>query len=101
MLDKMPDLTQPQYAPLWGALMTFLRAWYKGKRWKARMLEGLMMGVALLGAVPLFLHMGFDTNYAIAFAGWAGYVGVDALAELFSRQMAKEGIHVDIKKDSQ
>lgn len=89
MLDKIPDLTQPQYAPILGALMAFLRAWYRGKRWKARILEGVMMGIALLGFIPILVHMGMEQMYATAFAGWAGYMGVDYMAEKFGRKVDK------------
>lgn len=89
MLDKIPDLTQPQYAPIFGALMAFLRAWYRGKRWKARMLEGAMMGIALLGIIPILVHMGMEQMYAVGFAGWAGYMGVDYLAEKLGRKADK------------
>ena len=87
MLDKFPDLTQPQHAPVLGAIMAFLRAWYRGKRWKARILEGAMMGIALLGVIPILTHFGFSANFATAFAGWAGYMGVDWLAEKFGKKV--------------
>lgn len=89
MLDKIPDLTQPQYAPIFGALMAFLRAWYRGKRWKARMLEGAMMGIFLIGVIPILTHFGLSDNFATAFAGWAGYMGVDYMAEKFGRKVDK------------
>jgi lambda family phage holin len=90
MFDKIPDLTQPHYAPLLGGLMAFLRAWYRGKRWKARMLEGLMMGIALLGVIPILTHFGLDERFATAFAGWAGYMGVDYLADKLGKKAERE-----------
>jgi lambda family phage holin len=91
MIEKIPDFTQPQFAPFWGALMAFLRGWYRGKRWKARLIEGVMMGIALLGVVPILKYFGFSDDYAIAFAGWAGYVGVDAFAEWAGKKTGFNG----------
>lgn len=81
------DLTSPQYAPAWGFIMAFLRATYRGKRWKARFIEASMLAIALLGVVPVLQWLGLPQNLAIAVAGWAGYVGVDTLAEMITRKM--------------
>ena len=81
------DATSPDKAPFWGFAMAFLRAWYRGKRWKSRMLEASMMAIALLGVVPVLQWLGLPQNLAIAVAGWAGYVGVDTLAEMITRKM--------------
>lgn len=86
MLDNR-DLTDPQYAPMWGFAMAYLRATYKGKRWKARWLEASMLSIAMLGAIPVLQWLGLPTNLAIAVAAWAGYVGVDKLAEVVSRRV--------------
>lgn len=91
MFDKIPDLTQPELAPLWGALMAFLRGWYRGKRWKARTLEGLMMGIVLLGVIPVLKQFGFSLEYALIIAGWAGYVGVDTFADWVGKKLGIEG----------
>ena len=81
------DATSPDKAPLWGFAMAFLRAWYRGKRWKSRMLEASMLAITLLGVVPVLQWLGLPQNLAIAVAGWAGYVGVDTLAEMITRKM--------------
>ena len=85
--DDLHRWAKAEYAPCYGAMMAFLRAWYRGKRWKARILEGAMMGVVLLCVVPSLKALGVSPALALAFAGWAGYVGVDALAAFVSRRM--------------
>ena len=81
------DLTSPQMAPAYGFAMAFLRAAYRGKRWKARFIEASMLAIVMLGVVPVLQWLGLPQNLAIAVAGWAGYVGVDALAEMITRRM--------------
>ena len=84
------DATSPDKAPLWGFAMAFLRAWYRGKRWKSRMLEASMLAIALLGVDPALQWLGLPQNLAIAVAGWVGYVGVDTLSEWLKKWVGKK-----------
>ena len=81
------DATSPDKAPLWGFMMAFLRASYRGKRWRSRFLEASMLAIALLGVDPVLQWLGLSQNLAIAVAGWVGYVGVDTVAEMMTRKM--------------
>ena len=47
------------------------------------------MGFALLGVIPILVHMGMEQMYAVGFAGWAGYMGVDYLAEKLGKKADK------------
>lgn len=68
-------------APVLAFVTAFLRAAYKGKRWKARWLEGILLALATVGAAPVLNYAGLPPDLAVAFAVVAGYVGVDTLTE--------------------
>lgn len=81
------DLADPQMAPIWGGAMAYLRATYRGKRWKARFIEASMLAIAMLGVIPVLQWLGLPQNLAIAIAAWSGYVGVDTLAGWASQKI--------------
>lgn len=85
--DDLRKLARVEYAPIYGAMMAFLRAWQRGKRWQSRFIEGGMMGLALLCIVPTLESFGVSPAFSLAFAGWAGYVGVDTLADWAAKRM--------------
>lgn len=84
---EMHDITKSEYAPLYGGVIAFLRAWQRGKRWRGRCIEGSLMALSLVCVVPALEAFGVKPVFALAFAGWAGYVGTDALSAWVGSRM--------------
>ena len=79
------ELARASVAPLLAFITAVLRATYKGRRWRARLLEGSLLALATVGVVPVLKFMGLPPDMAIAFAVAAGYIGVDSLADWLRR----------------
>jgi len=79
------EAARASVAPLLAFVTAFMRATYRGRRWKARLLEGTLLALATIGAAPVLKYMGLPPDLAIAFAVGAGYIGVDTLSEWIKR----------------
>lgn len=79
------EAARASVAPLLAFVTAFMRATYRGRRWKARLLEGTLLALATIGAAPVLKYMGLPPDLAIAFAVGSGYIGVDTLSEWINR----------------
>lgn len=79
------EVARASIAPILAFLTAFLRATYRGKRWKARLLEAMLLALATVGVAPVLKYMGLPPDLAIAFAVAAGYIGVDTLTDWMRR----------------
>lgn len=79
------EAARASVAPLLAFVTAFMRATYRGRRWKARLLEGTLLALATIGAAPVLKYMGLPPDLAIAFAVGSGYIGVDTLSEWIKR----------------
>jgi lambda family phage holin len=79
------EAARASVAPLLAFVTAFMRATYRGRRWKARLLEGTLLALATIGAAPVLKYMGLPPDLAIAFAVGAGYIGVDTLSDWIKR----------------
>ena len=75
------EAARASVAPILAFITAFMRATYRGKRWKARLLEGALLALATIGVAPVLKYLGLPPDLAIAFAVGAGYIGVDTLSE--------------------
>lgn len=79
------EAARASIAPVLAFITAFVRATYRGKRWKARLLEGTLLALATIGAAPVLKYMGLPPDLAIAFAVGAGYIGVDTMTDWMRR----------------
>lgn len=79
------EAARASVAPLLAFVTAFMRATYRGRRWKARLLEGTLLALATIGVAPVLKYMGLPPDLAIAFAVGAGYIGVDTLTDWMRR----------------
>jgi lambda family phage holin len=79
------EAARASVAPLLAFVTAFMRATYRGHRWKARLLEGTLLALATIGAAPVLKYMGLPPDLAIAFAVGVGYIGVDTLSDWIKR----------------
>lgn len=79
------EAARASIAPLLAFITAVLRATYRGKRWKARLLEGSLLAMATVGVAPVLRYAGLPPDLSIAFAVGAGYIGVDTLTEWMRR----------------
>jgi lambda family phage holin len=79
------EAARASVAPLLAFVTAFMRATYRGRRWKARLLEGTLLALATIGAAPVLKYMGLPPDLAIAFAVGVGYIGVDTLSDWIKR----------------
>jgi len=86
----LDEAARASVAPALAFVTAFLRAWYRGRRWKSRLLEGSLLALATVGVVPVLRYLGLPPDMAIAFAVAAGYVGVDTLAEWLRQWRLKQ-----------
>lgn len=78
------EIAKAATAPFLAFITAILRATYQNKkRWKSRILEASLLAVATVAIVPVLKLAGMATDLAVAFAVWAGYYGIDVLAEKF------------------
>lgn len=79
------EAARASVAPILAFITAFMRATYRGKRWKARLLEGTLLALATIGVAPVLKYMGLPPDLAIAFAVAGGYIGVDTLTDWMRR----------------
>lgn len=78
------EIVKAVTAPVLAFITALLRATYQNKkRWKSRILEASLLAVTTVAIVPVLNLAGMNPDLAIAFAVWAGYYGIDVLAEKF------------------
>lgn len=78
------EIAKAAIAPVLAFITALLRATYQNKkRWKSRILEASLLAVTTVAIVPVLNLAGMNPDLAIAFAVWAGYYGIDVLAEKF------------------
>lgn len=75
------EAARASVAPILAFITAFFRATYRGKRWKARLLEGTLLALATIGVAPVLKYLGLPSDLAIAFAVAGGYIGVDTLSD--------------------
>lgn len=69
-------------APFLAFMTAILRGWYSGKRrWRTRIIEGLLMALATVAILPVIQYMGLDRDMTVFFGVFFGFVGVDTLSE--------------------
>lgn len=84
MGGAMGEVAQAALAPFLAFITALLRAAYQNKkRWKSRILEASLLAMATIAIAPMLKWTGMNPDMAVAFAVWAGYYGVDVLAEKF------------------
>ena len=81
----LDEAARASVAPALAFATAFLRATYRGRRWRARLLEGALLALATVGVVPVLRWLGLPPDLAIAFAVGSGYVGVDTWADWIKR----------------
>lgn len=79
------EVARASLAPFLAFVTAFLRAAYRGKRWKARLLEGSLLAMATIGVAPVLRFFGLPPDLAVAFAVAGGYIGVDTLSDWLRR----------------
>lgn len=79
------EAARASVAPILAFITAFMRATYRGKRWKARLLEGTLLALATIGVAPVLKYMGLPPDLAIAFAVAGGYIGVDTMTDWMRR----------------
>lgn len=78
------EIVKAATAPVLAFITALFRATYQNKkRWKSRILEASLLAVTTVAIVPVLKLAGMSPDLAIAFAVWAGYYGIDVLAEKF------------------
>jgi len=78
------EVAKAATAPFLAFVTAILRATYQNKkRWKSRILEASLLAIATVAIVPILKLAGMNPDLAVAFAVWAGYYGIDVLAEKF------------------
>ena len=78
------EFAKAAIAPVLAFITALLRATYKKKkRWKSRILEASLLALVTIAIVPVLKLAGMSPDLAIAFSVWAGYYGIDVLAEKF------------------
>lgn len=78
------EVAKAATAPVLAFVTALLRATYQNKkRWKSRILEASLLALATVAIVPILKLAGMSPDLAVAFAVWAGYYGIDVLAEKF------------------
>ena len=78
------EMAKAATAPFLAFITALLRATYQNKkRWVSRFLEASLLALATIAIAPVLKMAGINPDIAIAFAVWAGYYGVDVLAEKF------------------
>lgn len=79
------EAVRASVAPILAFITAFLRATYRGRRWKARLLEGALLALATIGIAPVLRFFGLPPDLAVAFAVGTGYIGVDTLTDWMRR----------------